>query len=75
MHHIIFNDYSILRHMPEEHERKRSVNKDELKYYCERIGFVGQKKIKNSNNKTKNISKSNEANVNVMKNKKVERKT
>ena len=75
IYHIVFNDYSIHKHMTKEHERKRSINKAKLKYYCDRIGIVGQKRIKNSNDNTNNKSKPTKANLNITNKKKVERKT
>ena len=41
LYDLTFNEYSIRRHMVNEEEKKKSVNTDTLKYFCDRIGIVG----------------------------------
>ena len=73
LYRLTFEEYSIHKHMTKEHERKRSINKKKLLYYCERMGVVGDRKRKNlSNLQNKNKgSKANKGNLNYTKTKQI----
>ena len=69
LYRLTFEEYSIHQHMTKEHERKKSINKKKLLYYCERMGVVGDRKKINLSNSQKNnkASKANKGNLNYIK--------
>ena len=71
LYKLTFEEYCLRDHMAMEHQRKRSLNKNKLKYFCDRIGIVGDRKKKNlSNSQTsKQRQKANKGNLNYTKKK------
>ena len=49
LYRLTFEEYPIHQHMIKEHERKRSINKKIMLYYCERMGVVDDRKRKRKN--------------------------
>ena len=64
IHQHTLNEYKITKHIKQENEKRKAVNKGILKYYTDRVGIVEEKRNINLSQPSK---KANKANLNTTK--------
>ena len=67
LYDLTFKKYSIKEHMLKENHRKKTINRDKLQYFCDRVGIVAEKKDPPSSQSqgNQNHNKANKANLNT----------